>query len=169
MALPHLWFPNHLPPRRPERNHFPEKKRKPIDGNKSSATETPYSKSTFHVAATIGEKGAVATQFASLIIVGTSAAPAPVRKSWLDAHCVWPKSLKIGIPKKSPEEVTFRFGDGNTLPALGQSLIPICFQGKWVYLDASMLEAPRPARLSVNSLRGNGFGGGLETQTPGLS
>ena len=91
--------------------------------------------------------GTAATQLAPLMIVEAGATSTLAIRSLFDTHCVWLKSLKLDIPKMNPADMTFRFGDGNTLPAMGRSFLPCCFQVKRVGLCATVIDAPRPALL----------------------
>lgn len=118
--------------------------RKFTTGGKSSTAPTP------HVTSHIGEVDSVVIEDA-IMIVDAGATSTHVSKKWFEEHCDWLRSIKIEIPRVAPRDMVFRFGNGNALPATGQPLVPICPLGAWINLDAHLLDATRPALLSVNS------------------
>ena len=148
--------PDHQLPRCPGSKKFSGKQKRLKTKGTSMPRETSPVSPTKQVSATIGVVGSIAHRLLPMFIADTLATSTLISRPWFASHCAWLSSMKIDAPQIAPSNMAFRFGDGDALPTLGQSLIPTCFQGTLGRLEARIIDATFRALISANSLRNMG-------------
>ena len=71
-----------------------------------------------------------------MFIADAGATSTLISLSWFAPHSAWPSSMQFDTPQSAPSNMTFRFGKGNALPALGHPSIPCAPRaggGAWMH------------------------------------